>query len=256
MLKNLKNPIFKINKTSLQISNLQKFRFGGGHHGSDSEHDHSHSEHSDHDHHHDDSHAHGKDHFTNEWIKYENEERNRIFSRKNDDFNVEEMLARAKAPLKSNQRGMRPVNLFETEKQYINFLASTFERKTLEKYPEYKKHLEKYIHKIPDFEEMNAYQKEVYTLDAYLHWKLETTEDEISAAYDFKGTSLEQARQRFAFFENMTKEDHHNDNKIMHHLKEKLHHVLENEVKFEEFKNSYNEKIQDLLLKKIMEKRK
>jgi hypothetical protein len=256
MLKNLKNPIFKIYKTSLQISNLQKFRFGGGHHGSDSEHDHSHSEHSDHDHHHDDGHCHGKDHNTSEWIKYDNEERNRIFSRRNDDFNVEEMLARAKAPLKTSQKGMKPVDLFETEKEYINFLATTFERKTLEKYPEYKKHLEKFLHKIPDYEEMNAYQREVYTLDAYLHWKLETTEDEIRDAYDFKGTSLEQARQRFAFFEDMTKVDHHKDNKIMHHLKEKLHHVLENEVKFEEFKNSYNEKIQDLLLNKIMEKRK
>ena len=54
----------------------------------------------------------------------------------------------------------------------------------------------------------------------------------------------------------MTKQDHQNDNKIMHHLKEKLNSVLESEVKFEEFKNSYNEKIQDLLMQKIMEKRK
>lgn len=255
MLKNLKNPIFKVNKTSLQISYLQKFRFGGGGHaGSDSEHDHhdSHSEHSDHDHHHEDGHSEHK----NEWVKFDNEERNRIFTRKNDDFNVEEMLSRAKAPLKVSQRGMKPVSLFDTEKEYINFLANTFERKTLEKYPEYKKHIDKFVHKIPDYEEMNAYQKEVYTLDAYLHWTLENTEDEIRATYDFKGTSLEQARQRFAFFESMTKEDHHKDNRIMHHLKEKLHHVLENEVKFEEFKNNYNEKIQDLLLNKIMEKRK
>lgn len=42
----------------------------------------------------------------------------------------------------------------------------------------------------------------------------------------------------------------------MHHLREKLHEVLEHELKFEEFKNSYNEKIQSLLINKIMEKRK
>ena len=249
MLKNLKNSIFKVNKSSLQISNLQKFRFGGGHH-SDSEHDHSHSEHSDHEH------TETKDPNFNAWVKYENEERNRIFSRKNDDFNVEEMLQNAKTPLRTIQKDKNPVDLFQKEEEYINFLAETFERKTLEKYPEYKLHMDKFVHRIPDFEEMNAYQKEVYILDHYLHWQLETKEDDIRAAYDFKGTSLEQARQRFAFFEEMTKEDHQKDNRIMLNLKKKLNSVLESEVKFEEFKNSYNEKIQDLLMNKIMEKRK
>lgn len=42
----------------------------------------------------------------------------------------------------------------------------------------------------------------------------------------------------------------------MHHLREKLNEVLESELKFEEFKNSYNEKIQNLLINKIVEKRK
>lgn len=54
----------------------------------------------------------------------------------------------------------------------------------------------------------------------------------------------------------MTKADHQNDNRIMKGLKSKLNAVLESEVKFEEFKNSYNERIQDLLMNKIMEKRK
>lgn len=195
MLKNLKNQIFKINKNSIQLNTLQKYRFSGGHHSSDSDHDHSHSEHSDHEH------SEKNDPNYNEWIQLENEERNRIFSKKNDEFNVEEMLSRANTPLKVSQKGNKPVDLFQTEKEYVNFLAETFERKTLEKYPEYKQHLDQFIHKIPEYEEMNAYQREVYTLDAYLHWKLETTEDEIRNAYDFKGTSLEQARQRFAFFE-------------------------------------------------------
>jgi len=42
----------------------------------------------------------------------------------------------------------------------------------------------------------------------------------------------------------------------MHHLREKLHEVLESELKFEEFKKSYNEKIQNVLINKIMEKTK
>lgn len=249
MLKNLKNPIFKINKTSIQLNTLQKFKFSGGHH-SDSEHDHSHSEHSDHEH------SELRDPNFNEWIKFENEERNRIFSRKNDEFNVEEMLQNARTPLKVNQKGMNQVDLFETEREYINFLAENFERKTLEKYPEYKMHLDKFVQNIPEFEGMNAYQKEVYTLDAYLNWKLETTEDEIRSVYDFKGTSLEQARQRFAFFEEMTRKNSQEDNRIMNDLKAKLNSVLESELKFEEFKNSYNDKVQEVLLNKIMEKRK
>merc|ERR1711957_602306 len=245
MLKNLtKHPIFKINKTSISFTTLQKFKFSGGGH-SDSDHDHSHSEHSD---------SEVKDPNFNEWTKFENEERNRIFSRKNDEFSVEEMLNKANTPLRTMQKGNNPVDLFKTEQEYIVFLAENFERKTLEKYPDYKENLDKFVQNIPDYEEMNAYQKEVYTLDAYLHWKLETTEDDIRAAYDFKGTSLEQAKQRFAFFEEMTKQDYQNDNKIMKGLKSKLNTVLSSEVKFEEFKNSYDEKIQDLLMTKIMEK--
>ena len=113
MLKNLsKHPIFKINKTSIQFNALQKFKFSGGGH-SDSDHDHSHSEHSDNE---------TKDPNFNEWTKFENEERNRIFARKNDEFSVEEMLNKANTPLKTMQKGNNPVDLFKTEQEYIAFL--------------------------------------------------------------------------------------------------------------------------------------
>lgn len=42
----------------------------------------------------------------------------------------------------------------------------------------------------------------------------------------------------------------------MHHLREKLNEVLESELKFEEFKKSYDEKVQNVLINKIMEKTK
>jgi len=42
----------------------------------------------------------------------------------------------------------------------------------------------------------------------------------------------------------------------MHHLREKLHEVLKSEVKFEEFKTNYNEKVQNVLINKIIEKTK
>lgn len=184
-----------LNKSVQECSfagNIQKFRFSGGHH-SESEHEHSeHSEHSEHDHH-------GPT--KNEIHEFNQESRQRIFQAKKDSFSVEEMINGAKKPMFSQEKGFSEVKMHETEEEYIKFLAENFERITLQKYPEYKKDLEKFIHRIPDFDKMNAYQKEVFTLDAYLHWKLETTEDETRAAYDFKGTSLEQAQERFKFFE-------------------------------------------------------
>lgn len=171
----------------------QKFNFSGGHHSDSENSEHSdHTEHSDHD-----SHPALK----NEIQEFNQEKRQRIFAAKKDAFSVDELLNNAKKPLASQAKGFPEVQMHQTEEEYIKFLAENFERITLQKYPEYKKNFDKFVHKIPDFDQMNAYQKEVFTLDAYLHWRLETIEDETRAAYDFKGTSLEQARERFRFFE-------------------------------------------------------
>lgn len=171
----------------------QKFRFSGGHN-SESEHsEHSeHTEHSDHD---------GHSAFKNEIQEFNQEKRQRIFAGKKEAFSVEEMLHNAKQPLAAQAKGFPEVQMHQTEEEYIKFLAENFEKVTLLKYPEYKKDLEKFVQRIPGYAKMNAYQKEVFVLDAYLHWKLETVEDETRAAYDFQGTSLEQAKERFRFFE-------------------------------------------------------
>jgi len=182
-------------KESALTGRTAKFRFSGGGHHSESEHsEHSeHTEHSDHD-----THSGSK----NEIHQFNQDRRQRIFAAKKDAFSVEEMLNKAKNPLDLHQaKGFPEVQMHQTEEEYIKFLAENFEKITLLKYPEYKKNLELFVHRIPDYDSMNAYQKEVFALDAYLHWKLETVEDETRAVYDFKGTSLEQAKERFRFFE-------------------------------------------------------
>lgn len=189
----------KLNKSieSKVLSKIQKFKFSGSSHHSESEQEHSeHSEHSEHE---------NSVHNHNVIQEFNQEGRQRIFQAKKDSFSIEEMLNNAKKPLFTPEKNYPEVKMFENNEDYIKFLAETFEKKTLEKYPEYKKDLQQYIHRIPDFDKMNAYQKEVFTLDAYLHWKLETTEDDIRNAYDFKGTTLEQARERFQFFESKKK---------------------------------------------------
>ncbi len=202
MLKMFKKTLHNAQKVSIlnksvqkssAIEKFQKFSFSASSHHSESEHEHSdHSEHSEHDHH---------CTFKNEIQEFNQESRQRIFSQKKENFAVEDMLNKAKTPLFTPEKGFGEVKMHENEDQYIKFLAENFERITLQKYPEYKNNLDKFISRIPDYDKMNAYQKEVFTLDAYLHWKLETTEEETRAAYDFKGTTLEQAKERFKFFE-------------------------------------------------------
>ncbi len=46
------------------------------------------------------------------------------------------------------------------------------------------------------------------------------------------------------------------DNKIIHEMKEKLHHLLHNEIEFEKFKSHYNEIAQSEIIKNIVEKKK
>ena len=185
------------------------------------------------------------------------EVRSRIFNR-TETFSVDNLLDKIKQPL--IQIKTKPdasvIQLYKSEDDYINFLAKSFERKALEKYPDYKTDLEQFRHLIPDYENLNAYQREAYTLDTYLHWKLELEELKIRDAYNFSGTPLERAKQRVGFFDKLVAEDHHHDTRVMHHLKEKLKHILTGELEYQEFLQKYNETIEASLVDSIVEKRK
>jgi hypothetical protein len=51
-------------------------------------------------------------------------------------------------------------------------------------------------------------------------------------------------------------EHNSSDNKIMEDLREKLHHLIHQEVEFEKFKKNYNEVVESDILKNIVEKKK
>jgi hypothetical protein len=235
------------------IINQQKFNFSAGGHGqSGSGSEHEHEDHSDHheEHHH-------EEHSSLNLHNYNEEIRSRIF-RKSEGFSVDKLLNQLSEPLVQTTSKPDPshIEVFKSNEEYINFLAQSFERKALEKYPEYKSSLSQYRHLIPNYDSLNAYAKEVYSLDTYLHWKLEIEELQIREGYNFSGSSLERAIQRVSFFKNITQEDHHHDTTIMHHLKEQLKNLLEKEKEFEDFKHRYNEEVERKLIHNLVEKRK
>jgi hypothetical protein len=270
MLKLWKTPVLQ-NKVLLKsirgraMNSLQKFSFSGdshghgsGHSGSESDHEHGHHEHEEH--HGEHEHGHHGEHKDIPLVSdahFHEEARSRIFNRQ-ESFSVESLLGKLKEPLVQVQAkpDASVTQVYKSEDEYVNFLAASFERKALEKYPDYKKHLEQFKHLIPNYESLNAYQREAYTLDTYLHWKLELEELQIRETYNFSGTPVERARQRIGFFQNLVQEDHHHDSRIMHHLKEKLQHILSTEADYEEFKQRYNEAVEKQLVDSIVEKRK
>ena len=66
------------------------------------------------------------------------------------------------------------------------------------KYPGYKAELETFKDRILDYDRLNAYQKEVQTLNIYLLSKLDKEREELTKAFQGsqEGTPLEQAKSR------------------------------------------------------------
>jgi hypothetical protein len=252
--KNMLNQFLNNNNSFMK---LQVFKFSGGHHG----HSASGSDHSDHEHDHHE-HAEHEEHEVDHPIvpegEYEKEARSRIFN-KRESFSVDDLLSGVKSPItkpKDTKIDASQISSFSSEQEYVQFLAKSFENKALHKYPDYKKHLDEFKHLIPMYDKLNDYQREVFTLDTYLHWDLEKTELETREMYNFSGTQVERARQRFDFFQKIVAENHHHDNRIMHHLKEKLKEILQKELEYEEFKHKFNETVENQLITSIIENKK
>ena len=193
MLKQLKKGLsFNLNKISLlsssnQLTYLSKYNFSGGHHsGSDSEHEHHQSTTS------------ASDLSESEDIL--NFQRNQIFRAKAEKFSVDSLLDGIKTPLRRAEQGVEAssLNLFKTNEEYINFLASNFEKHALKRYPEYKTHLNEFKDRIVNYDKLNAYQKEVVTLEFYMLWKLEKLREESVTAFQSDSQNpLDQLRNRF-----------------------------------------------------------
>ena len=184
--------------SNFKSQQLVKFNFkcmSGGHNETDSEHEHGHSDH--------EGHSNGHiEHLSENEIFYNNA-RSRIFNSNSENFSVEKLLKTVKTPL-NNQKivvDKKADKIFDTEQKYIDFLAMNFEKKALEKYPNYKQNLEELKARIQNFNQFNKYQQEVVLLDTYMYWELEKQEQETRALYDVDGTSFEQAKKRLKFFE-------------------------------------------------------
>jgi len=264
MLNIWKTPMNKTLQLSLKkkvvMGNVQKFRFsaggghGQGHSGSESDHDHDHHEHDDHH----DAHAeHSHDVPLVSEGNFAQEARSRIFNRQ-ETFSVESLMSSLKQPLvqRTPQLDSSSVEVYKSKEEYVNFLAANFERRALEKYPQYKQSLDQFKHLIPNYDSLNAYQREVLTLDTYLHWQLELQELGNRNSYNFSGSPVDRARERFAFFQKLITEDHHHDTAVMHHLREKLRDVLQKELEFEEFKHTYNTTVENQIVEILVENRK
>jgi len=169
--------------------------FSGGHHShSDSDHDDHHHEH----------------HTTSSSEASETEDhlnllRKRAFSKVPKKFSVDEILEKAKAPITKAEEKINYVSMFQNEDQYINFLANEFEKKAILKYPDYKKEIESFKHRIINFDRLNAYQKEVQTLNLYLLNKLDKDREDLTKAFqgNLEGTPLEQAKSRLNLMKSM-----------------------------------------------------
>lgn len=193
-----------ISTSKIISSNFNKqliSKFSSGHH-SDSDHSghsgHSAgSDHSDHDHHHE----HGGFQVNPPLEDYEAQAKSRIFRSQIDSFSVDKLLDSMKTPIiKPKKAEKHDLNLFQTNKEYIDFLATSFENKALERYPDYKKNNE-LTKLIPNYEKLNRYQQEVYLLNAYLVNELEKQREDIRKLYTFeKSSTLEESNERVAFF--------------------------------------------------------
>lgn len=156
------------------------------------------SDHSDHEHGHHEHHSSDEGHHTEEAHQYE---RSYLYNSAQETFSVKSLLDQAKRPLNiSKPASEAKTELFETEQEYVNFLAETFARKAAEQYPDYKKDLTGIESYYPGYGKLNAYQKEVYALDFYMVNSLTKQDQQIRDASNTGSTPLELIRNKVQYY--------------------------------------------------------
>lgn len=177
---------------------------------------------------------------------------------KSDKFEVLSLIEKLREPIKKETKV--EVNVPEHAKSdsaYIEFLAQAFRNVISSKYPDYKAYLnnedtrEEFINSIPNFKNMNEYQKEVHILDAYMRKQVQEIRDQTYSiqikensndSLSQEKEALEQAKYRQELLINLTKitsEDH----KISKTIKNKLKKVMESDTKYAKFVVEYAEEI-------------
>jgi len=165
---------------------------------------------------------------------------------------LEKLREPIKSKVKTENKKVNMKSIIDIEKEYIDFLASAFESATLKKYPEYKTSLDEFKHLIPNYEQLNAYEREVKILDTYMHWsigKLRDKSNTVQNGYD------KASKAKAEFFNKITNVEE-SDSHIMKNLKKKLKKIIEAEAKYEQFKYDYSKELESKALERIVEKKK
>lgn len=220
---------------------------------------HDHHSGSDSDHHHHDHHDHQPSFFEDKKIK---EPWNIFKHSRPESSEVLKLIEKLREPLKSSPHNIAKIEgtnktLFEIEKEYSEFLANAFEKVTLKKYPEYKIHLDKFKNKIANYDNLNSYEREVKTLDAYMFWTVEELRRKSFEAQNFgdNKSKLEAANARKEFFDKITKIDE-SDTNVLKGIKNKLKKLIESELKYESFKHNYTKELESKALEKLVNEKK
>lgn len=163
---------------------------------------------------------------------------------------------KAKKPSNIINRGEFAKTVTQIENEYAEFLASAFENVVSKKYPEYKAHVNEFKHLIPNYDSLNPYEREVKTLDAYMHWTVNQLRQKSFEAENVTQTEkLDQAKARAEFFNKVTLIEE-GDSHIMKNLKKKLQKVIDSEVKYQQFKFDYKKELESKALERIVDEKK
>lgn len=172
---------------------------------------------------------------------------------KSDKYEVLTLIEKLREPLAKTEDKVIPT-LKETEEEYIKFLADVFSEHAVKKYPDYKKNLQEFKSNIPNYENLNPYEREVKTLDAYMNWELKKQRNK---SYEAQGLNSENDYivDRLQLLSKLT-EENNSDTRILKSIKKKLKKVLESDAKYSKFLSNYNKETESKTISKIIEKRK
>jgi hypothetical protein len=251
--KNFTKRLFKLESGKI-VSQMKKLFSSGSHtshegSGSESDHDHDHS----HDHHHKVNFYEDKK-ITEPWNTFRHV--------RADKFDVLGLIEKLRQPSVPEDPKTKLVieksdkSLADLDREYTEFLAESFRNVVSKKYPDYKKDLESYKHKIENFDKLNPYEKEVQILDAYMNYNMEQDRKKSFNIQENPNSNnqndYESLLHRIELLGKLTKTDN-GDTRVLKHLKKKLQKLLESDHKYSKFLKEYTEEFEGKVVKRVIE---
>ena len=123
-------------------------------------------------------------------------------------------------------------SLADLDREHTEFLAESFRNEVSKKYPDYKKDLESYKHKIVNFDKPNPYEKEVQILNAYMNYDME---HDRKKSFNLQENPNSENHNDYELLHKieplgkLTKTDN-GDTSVLKHLKKNLRKLLESDL--------------------------